>query len=103
MLAPDFWAIRFSPLNNNNVGTLVIENCFAVAVNESTFILAIDILSDISFDISSIIGSKPRQGAHHGAQKSINTGLSEFFIKSENSASLISFIVLSYCVFICLL
>jgi hypothetical protein len=57
------------------VGIDVIPYFNAIADSSSVFNFTILILEPYSFEISSRIGPTARQGPHHSAQKSTNTGV----------------------------
>src|SRR6202035_2349900 len=61
-----------------------------VALLRSTSILPTVILPSYSWASSSTIGAMARHGPHHAAQKSINTGLSDFNTSESKLASVTS-------------
>src|ERR1700753_4074690 len=77
-------------LKYNKAGILRIPNFIDMPGLLSTFTLPTTALPAYSFEISSTTGPTIRQGPHHSAQKSINTGLSDLRTSSSKFASVIS-------------
>lgn len=78
----------FSPLvNTNTVGMDRIPYLVAMSGLSSVFSFRHRTLPAYCFAISSIIGAIMRHGPHHGAQKSTNTGVSQFNTSSVHVAS----------------
>src|ERR687890_1270519 len=69
------------------VGTDITRYARAVSGFSSMFTLTICTLSPISLAISASSGSTLRHGAHHSAQKSTSTGLSDCSTSVTNVAS----------------
>src|SRR6202044_309840 len=87
--APTFWASTVPFLNRISVGMPRMLNLGGVAGLSSMLSLAIRILSLYWSAISSRMGAIILQGPHHSAQKSSNTGLSDFNTSLSNVASLV--------------
>src|ERR1700761_2991135 len=89
-------------LKNNKAGILRMPNFIDMPGLLSTFTLPTTALPLYSLAISSTTGPTIRQGPHHSAQKSTNTGLSDLSTNSSKFASVISkamisiFLILNY-------
>ena len=79
-------AATFPSLNKISVGIDITLYLSAIVSASSVFTLQI-FTSVTSSAISSIIGESILQGPHHGAQKSTNTGISEFNTSFSKFAS----------------
>src|ERR1700712_339198 len=75
------------PLNIVSVGTDITRYARAVSGFSSMLTFTIWTLSPISLAISASSGSTLRHGAHHSAQKSTSTGLSDCRTSLTNVAS----------------
>src|SRR5262249_15125530 len=87
--APTFWASTVPFLKRISVGMPRMPNLGGVCGFSSIFSLAILMRSWYSVAISSRIGAIILHGPHHSAQKSSNTGLSDFRTSWENVASVV--------------
>src|SRR5690554_3339811 len=76
------------------VGILITPYFWASSPSSSTLTLTTLSLSPSSLLTSSTTGATMRQGPHHSAQKSTNTGWSELSTSCSNSAPVISLAIL---------
>ena len=81
------------PLKTIRVGMLIILNCIASSPSSSMLIFP-TFISGISSETSSTIGDSILHGPHHDAQKSTNTGTSDFKTSSSKLFLLSSIIAI---------
>src|SRR4030042_32117 len=90
LVNPIMLDVGWPPLKRISVGILITPYCRAVSALSSTFTFTKATLPSYSLANSSTSGAIIRQGPHHGAQKSTNTGVFAFKTVSPNFSSLIS-------------
>src|SRR6266849_7386073 len=90
LAAPITRSTSFPPLKRIKVGMLLIPYACAVDGLSSTFSFTTAAFSEYCSAIASSVGASIRQGPHHAAQKSTNTGFSDSRTSCSKELSLTS-------------